>query len=368
MKTRIDSYLSAFMEDMLEHDNSYKESILPLLEQIRAAYALDVVCITEPIGLGSFNYPYVAYSRPEYDLTGQEVHLPSEQFEVALHMYDDSLLCINNEKDEKGAFPTPYNMHYGCVRGLNREFDGAICFMSFSPKEWSKEEQGALIKLGRLYRLILNMYITKSINLDLYEERRQKEVMYLKAERERARACEQEYRAEHDALTGILNRAAFERITNSLRSNPHPLAFALLDVDNFKGINDTYGHDIGDAILKKVAHILITHFRESDVAFRFGGDEFALILTNYDDDKRGFIIRKFAEINEMLQHLGTASIHHENASDTTEELPPVSVSAGAAFSINGYSDLLFKQADSALYQIKKGGKGSCGIFEENMEE
>ncbi|MDO5145757.1 MAG: GGDEF domain-containing protein [Eubacteriales bacterium] len=367
MKTQIDSYLSDFMNEMLEHDDNYKEAIPPLLEQVRSTYHLDVVCITEPVNTASFYYLYVAYSQPTYNLTGQVVQLPPSQFEVALHMYDNSLLCINNEYDKKGAFPTPYNMHYGCVRGLNREFDGAICFMSFSPKEWSKEEQAALIKLGRLYRLILNMYIAKNINLDLYEERRQKEVMLLKAEHEHIRANEQEYRAEHDALTGIFNRAAFERITNSLRSNPHPLAFVILDIDNFKDVNDTYGHDVGDIILKKVAHTLNTNFRDSDVVFRFGGDEFTLILTNYKEDQKEFIVKKIKEINHRLSHLEADSSHCENACDTARELPPVSVSAGAAFSSGGYSDILFKQADSALYQIKKTTKGLCKIYGADSE-
>lgn len=361
MKTAIDQCLAEFMESMLQMDGNCKAGIRPLLEKIREIYHLDVVCITEPLGPGVFDYRHVAYSDPAYDLSGQVVTLPEDRFEVALHMYDHSLLCINNEYDKEGAFPTPYNMHYGCVRGINREFDGAVVFMSYAPRQWTEEEQEALTKLGRLYRLLLNSELAEQMNVRLYEERRQKELMYLKAEREFNRASEQEFRAEHDALTGILNRAAFERITDSLRTNPHPVAFALMDVDNFKGVNDTYGHDVGDEILKKVANILTTHFRESDAAFRFGGDEFALILTNYKEGQEEFIVKKFQEINEMV---GCKQVEESSGKmeDSKDGLPPVSVSAGAAFSASGYSDELFRQADHALYEIKRGGKGRCGLY------
>ena len=355
MKTEIDEYLSEFMNNMLECDKDSKKDLISLFEKIRETYKLDVVCITEPLGPGVFDYQFVAYSEPEYDLSGQVVTLTEERMEVALHMYDHSLLCINNEYDKEGAFPTPYNMHYGCVRGLNKEFDGAVCFMSFRERYWTEEEQEGLKKLGRLYRLLLNTELAERINIHLYEERRQKELMYLKAERESSRASEQQYRAEHDALTGVLNRAAFERITETLRSNPHPLAFVLLDIDNFKGINDTYGHDTGDEILKKVSDILTTNFRDSDAAFRFGGDEFALILTNYKEGQEEFIIKKFDEINEKLLH-------------PEDGLPPVSVSAGAAFSPGGYCDEIFKKADLALYRVKKTEKGKCGIDKGELKQ
>lgn len=356
MKTSIDRYLSEYMASMLEKNGGYKENILELLEQIRGTYDLDVVCITEPLGPGVFDYQYVAHSDPKYDLTGQVVTLSEEKMEVALHMYDESMLCINDEYDKEGTFPTPYNMHYGCVRGLNREFDGAVVFMSFKPREWTEEEKEALRRLGRLYRLILNTEIAEKIDVHLYEERKQKELMYLKAERESSRASEQQYRAEHDALTGIFNRGAFERITKSMKSNPHPLAFALMDIDNFKGVNDTYGHDVGDEVLKIVADILTRHFRDSDAAFRFGGDEFALLLTNFKEGQEEFIVKKFEEINQMLK--GMEGKELENG----KKIPAVSVSAGAAFSSRGYSDEIFCQADKALYEIKKTGKGRCGIY------
>ena len=355
MKTAIDEYLSEFMNNMLEYDKDSKKDILPLFEKIRETYQLDVLCITEPLGPGVFDYQYVAYSDPEYDLTGQVVTLTEDRMEVALHMYDHSMLCVNNEYDQEGAFPTPYNMHYGCVRGLNKEFDGAVCFMSFTERYWTEEEQEGLKKLGRLYRLLLNSELAERMDAHLYEERRQKELMYLKAERESTRASEQQFRAEHDALTGVLNRAAFERITETLCSNPHPLAFVLMDIDNFKGVNDTYGHDVGDEILKKVADMLTTKFRDSDAAFRFGGDEFALILTNYKEGQEEFIIKKFDEINEQLLN-------------PDDGLPPVSVSAGAAFSPNGYSDEIFKRADQALYKVKKNAKGRCGIDIEELKQ
>ena len=74
-----------------------------------------------------------------------------------------------------------------------------------------------------------------------------------------------------------------------------------------------------------------------------------MLLTNYQEGDREFIVKKIDEINQILK--------------TSEGLPPISLSAGAAFSTGGYSDLLFKSADFALYDIKRNRKGRCKVYE-----
>lgn len=152
-------------------------------------------------------------------------------------------------------------------------------------------------------------------------------------------------KAEHDALTGLLNRQAFEQIKDDLRTLSQPIALLLIDVDEFKSVNDTYGHEIGDQALRKVAALLEESFRSADYIFRVGGDEFAAILHDVTPEHKEIIGRKIDRINHTLQH-------------PPKDFPKYSVSIGAAFSQNGYEDELFGQADAALYHTKKNGR--CG--------
>ena len=88
------------------------------------------------------------------------------------------------------------------------------------------------------------------------------------------------YRAEHDALTGIMNRGAFDRLQVFLRDKDGYLGLMIIDVDKFKLVNDGYGHEMGDRVLKMVAKLLEENFRATDYPARIGGDEFAVILTD----------------------------------------------------------------------------------------
>lgn len=156
--------------------------------------------------------------------------------------------------------------------------------------------------------------------------------------------------AEHDALTGILNRGSFDQILKSLESNKRNFALILMDVDNFKTVNDTYGHAIGDVVLKKVSKFLAEGFRSIDYVCRIGGDEFAVLMTNVTLDNQALIIDKISKINNELNN-------HE------EDVPRVSLSVGVAFAdIKNPSASLFKDADRAMYHVKKNGRNGCHIF------
>lgn len=157
------------------------------------------------------------------------------------------------------------------------------------------------------------------------------------------------HEAEHDPLTGILNRRGFDELKLVLKSRTVPLILILIDVDNFKIINDGYGHEMGDRILKKVADLLTGSFRSTDYIIRLGGDEFAVITTGIQRKKIEIVERKFQRINEVLQNLD-------------DDLPPVSLSAGAACSECGYVEELYNQADQALYYVKEHGR--CGFHVE----
>ena len=158
------------------------------------------------------------------------------------------------------------------------------------------------------------------------------------------------YEAEHDALTGVLNRGGFDQILNSNIKEKRDFALILIDIDEFKDVNDNYGHAVGDIVLKKISKMLGEQFRSLDYICRIGGDEFAVIMMDVGKDFGTKIINKIDEINELL-------------SSSTNDIPLVSLSVGTAFMDKGSSsDSLFKDADNALYYVKKHGKKGCHIY------
>lgn len=124
----------------------------------------------------------------------------------------------------------------------------------------------------------------------------------------------------------------------------------MIDVDHFKEINDTFGHDIGDRVLKEITRVITEKFREEDAIYRIGGDEFVMILNEWKSDKEELLLKKWNEINEIL---------HEGS----KEVPPTSVSVGIAFSHTGYSERLQKHADIALYLAKGAGRACARIYQ-----
>ncbi len=151
-------------------------------------------------------------------------------------------------------------------------------------------------------------------------------------------------KAERDELTGLLNRSAFNDLVDFYKNANEELAFLIMDVDYFKTVNDQYGHAIGDKALKKVATLLSECFRSNDFPIRYGGDEFAVIMTELSHEQKGVIERKLNYINETLQKEDSSGI------------PKLSVSVGVAFSKAGFADDLFKRADDALYKTKENGR------------
>jgi diguanylate cyclase (GGDEF)-like protein len=153
-------------------------------------------------------------------------------------------------------------------------------------------------------------------------------------------AAELERLAMHDPLTGLFNRRALtERLDVELRTarrTGEMLAFAMLDVDDFKAINDTRGHAAGDAALITIAQILRTSTREIDLTARFAGDEFSLILPRTD---RGSATAVMERIVTELRANG------------------LSASIGVAFTIGTIdATTLMRQADDAVYAAKAAGK------------
>lgn len=154
-------------------------------------------------------------------------------------------------------------------------------------------------------------------------------------------------KAEHDELTGLINRSAFKVILKALKESSETVAFIMLDIDKFKEINDTYGHSVGDKVLKTVAQVLESSFRSTDYAARLGGDEFAVVLSKCDEDMERTKLIISAKMQTLFRKLEEKS---------PKEIPQTTLSCGIAISKNGWNESLIEKADAALYEIKRAGR------------
>lgn len=159
------------------------------------------------------------------------------------------------------------------------------------------------------------------------------------------------HKAEHDPLTGLINRSAFDEIISVLSNSNEPVAYLIIDIDFFKRINDKYGHPTGDRVLVRIGHLLNEQFRATDYVARIGGDEFAVIMTKFGTSAIDIIRGKVSGLNKKLQ-------------EECDELPGVSLSVGVAFSDNGFTSNLIEDADKALYKVKRSGKCNCSFYGE----
>ncbi|WP_169333633.1 putative bifunctional diguanylate cyclase/phosphodiesterase [Novosphingobium nitrogenifigens] len=168
--------------------------------------------------------------------------------------------------------------------------------------------------------------------------------------------------ANFDMMTGLPNRRMFyERLERDILSSAveeRRLAVIFLDFDNFKEINDAFGHDKGDEVLREAARRLKSHLRESDVIGRLSGDEFTLILRSFRDDQ---------EIDNVVQRLlATLSEPYRFGADILHASASVGIAVypddGAA------ADELIRHADQAMYEAKAQGQGRFSHFHRELQE
>jgi len=160
--------------------------------------------------------------------------------------------------------------------------------------------------------------------------------------------------ARQDGLTGILNARAFRQRYAALAElaarHRHPIALGYLDIDGFKGVNDSLGHSVGDQVLKAVASSLATRLRASDSVGRVGGDEFAVLLSETDlAGARTF----FTDMRAKLLDVAARNRWPIGFSIGVAVFPSPSTDADAAF----------RHADALMYIIKRAGKDSLMVEE-----
>lgn len=185
--------------------------------------------------------------------------------------------------------------------------------------------------------------------------------IYIKnIDQEKRKELELRRKAEQDPLTKLFNRTTvLSLVGRSLAAAEDSLcALFMLDLDNFKQINDTYGHLFGDAVLSEHAKKLTALFRRGDLIGRLGGDEFVVFLSHLPN--RETAVKKARDLCSALQMDYTAG----------DRVCPVSVSLGIAFSPehgNTFEDL-YEKADTALYYAKSQGKNRFAVYDEAMSK
>jgi diguanylate cyclase (GGDEF)-like protein len=205
-------------------------------------------------------------------------------------------------------------------------------------------------------------YLVKN---DLKPELLERSIRYSLRQKETERKIT--YLAYYDSLTGLANRSLFgnylERAITASERHHEYAAVLFIDLDNFKSVNDSLGHSIGDNLLIEIASRLKDDVRHEDVIARFGGDEFVLLLTRLDKNK----LIAYEQVSTITEKIGETINRPIMAAGHEIKM---SASIGATlFSENSIdSESLLRQADIAMYQAKSDGRDAVRFFELEMEE
>lgn len=172
---------------------------------------------------------------------------------------------------------------------------------------------------------------------------------------------ELERRAYYDYLTGLMNRRSFFELSESLlrqsEKSQENCALMMMDVDHFKDVNDIYGHDLGDLVLKHLAKVSLNNLPDNAVLSRIGGEEFAILLPNINN----------ADALQIAESLRTALSSTTLASNDNQTIQ-FTVSLGITFSQGQhyYTDELLREADKALYKAKQTGRNCVCVFNDSQ--
>lgn len=250
--------------------------------------------------------------------------------------YVNKLYCSDNFQEVMGLDDTLWN-------SLKAD---PIAFVEYIRQLSARKNKNEIVKLNdKFLRIELSEMEQESfgIIIDKTEEIRQQKVQ--------SSALRQlEDASRLDSLTGLLNRRGFEASVELVLAEGHPYTVLLIfDVDNFKQVNDTFGHPEGDCVLQQVALAIQRQFRKDDVLTRLGGDEFAVLLN--PGMPLVTLERKLEHMMESLRN------------DMAEANHQISISIGAVWTAQYTGDYgqLYQCADEALYEAKRAGKNKYAI-------
>lgn len=160
--------------------------------------------------------------------------------------------------------------------------------------------------------------------------------------------------ASYDGMTGVYNKDTMMQMIHTFLNrcdDPVDCAFVMVDVDDFKGINDNYGHPAGDQVLVRVAELLRQYFGDNEITARIGGDEFAVFIPNVTDKEH--ILYKLDTLRTQISEI---KINNNHIMDITGSIGIAFCGTDSSF------DELYTKADNALYRSKKNGKNQVAEF------
>jgi len=225
-----------------------------------------------------------------------------------------------------------------------------------------QQTSGELEKISKLHKEAVNEFTPYAIHLPTIINKFNDIQNYMAEEIEKANEViamltkqvqDLEEESNLDGLTKVFNRRALDRYLQSLTSKgeiKHTLHLLMLDVDDFKNVNDTYGHIAGDKVLIYLANVLRRVLRDGDKVFRYGGEEFVIILNRLKQDKCQDIVQR------LLLTISTSHLLYKGHSIK------ITASIGATQYINGDTpQSILERADKALYKSKNSGKNQMNV-------
>jgi diguanylate cyclase (GGDEF)-like protein/PAS domain S-box-containing protein len=248
--------------------------------------------------------------------------------------------------------------------------DALSVYTEASARFW-ETDVAVTVEMGRTWIGELDMlnaageiiHVQQSVSPDLDERGHASQVSFVGRDvtQQRRREVELAHQATHDPLTGLPNRSLLlqlaEHALHQGDRNNSLVAILFMDLDRFKTVNDTLGHNIGDALLVEVAQRITGALRPSDTVARLGGDEFVVLCEDINDEHRAVAVAQ--RITAAIEHrpftLGGASLS-------------ITTSVGIALSGNSeaHPESLLRDADAAMYRAKDRGRARHEIFDDEM--
>ncbi len=279
-------------------------------------------------------------------------------WEGVIHPDDYARVMGHFESYLNGEIPE-YRIKYRC-----KKFDNSYIWIEDSGKIVQKTDDGKVARMIGAHTNIDEAETSKNsliqqnrllcvdnITLENLVKERTNELNKINTEL-KAKIKDTEYNASHDALTNIYNRRIFEAIftkeMHRAKRYSYPLSVALLDIDDFKDVNDTYGHKVGDEILIEISILLQKNIRESDILARWGGEEFIIIFPQSNVE----------EIKDKAEELRMT---------ISNKLFPSSLNITCSFGVTSYleedtENSFFIRCDKALYKAKELGKNNVQVL------
>ena len=230
----------------------------------------------------------------------------------------------------------------------------AVSAMKLGAMDYIIKGPDTIKQLPKTCAEVLRKFSLAEENARLTEETKKLNSELLEANRQ---LCEL---SRKDELTGLYNRRCLNSLLEREVSKAHryniPLSFALLDLDHFKDVNDTYGHPMGDLVLRQFAGVLTGRLRNTDMLGRFGGEEFGLILTGTQVDDAVYVC------DELRKLIAAAQFGNK------ENPLRITTSAGVAVLTPEMDmDVLVETADKSLYRAKKSGRNRVAALQKEAK-